>query len=135
MDSIIPEGIAYLKKAQNEVYPPHSIYRFAGNGAYWQKDYVNAIKYYELYLQPSYTREEGTSYEEITNQLSVCYIFSNQPDKAKNILLNLLKSDEPRLKKENSALYIHPTQKPVRLLEKMVLNSSLIGDTVLDPFT
>ena len=38
-------------------------------------------------------------------------------------------------KKENSALYIHPTQKPVRLLEKMVLNSSLIGDTVLDPFT
>lgn len=38
-------------------------------------------------------------------------------------------------KKENSALYIHPTQKPVWLLEKMVLNSSLIGDTVLDPFT
>ena len=38
-------------------------------------------------------------------------------------------------RKENSALYIHPTQKPVRLLEKMVLNSSLIGDTVLDPFT
>ena len=38
-------------------------------------------------------------------------------------------------KKENSALYIHPTQKPVRLLEKMVLNSSIIGDTVLDPFT
>ena len=38
-------------------------------------------------------------------------------------------------KKENSALYIHPTQKPVWLLEKMVLNSSLIGDTVLDTFT
>ena len=38
-------------------------------------------------------------------------------------------------KKENSANYIHPTQKPVWLLEKMVLNSSLIGDTVLDPFT
>ncbi|MBQ0112660.1 MAG: hypothetical protein KBT03_05985 [Bacteroidales bacterium] len=30
---------------------------------------------------------------------------------------------------------MHPTQKPVRLLEKMVLNSSLIGDLVLDTFT
>lgn len=38
-------------------------------------------------------------------------------------------------KKESSAKYIHPTQKPVRLLEKMVLNSSLIGDLVLDTFT
>lgn len=37
-------------------------------------------------------------------------------------------------KKENSALYIHPTQKPVRLIEKMILNSTLIGQTVLDPF-
>lgn len=37
-------------------------------------------------------------------------------------------------KKENSALYIHPTQKPVRLIEKMIINSTLIGQTVLDPF-
>ncbi len=38
-------------------------------------------------------------------------------------------------KKENSNLYIHPTQKPVWLIEKMILNSSMIGDTVLDTFT
>lgn len=28
----------------------------------------------------------------------------------------------------------HPTQKPIRLLERVVLSSSLPGDTVLDPF-
>ena len=37
-------------------------------------------------------------------------------------------------KKENSALYIHPTQKPVRLIEKMIINSTLIWQLVLDPF-
>lgn len=37
-------------------------------------------------------------------------------------------------KRENTQLYIHPTQKPVRLIEKMILNSSLIGQTILDPF-
>lgn len=38
-------------------------------------------------------------------------------------------------RKENSNLYIHPTQKPVWLIEKMILNSSTIWDTVLDPFS
>lgn len=104
LNRIIPKGIAYLKNAGNDDYPPHMIYRFCGNGAYWQQDYPNAIKYYELYLNPSNVREKGTSYEEITNQLSVSYIFSNQPNKAKTILSNLLKSDETKLKTENPSL-------------------------------
>lgn len=104
VEKIITKGLPYLNKANSENYPPHTIYRFSGNGAYWQQDYSNAIKYYELYLNSSYEREKGTSYEEITNQLSVSYIFSNQPNKAKTILSNLLKSDETRLKTENSSL-------------------------------
>lgn len=30
--------------------------------------------------------------------------------------------------------YVHPTQKPVALLDRMLLNSSAPGDVVLDPF-
>lgn len=104
VEKIITKGFPYLIKANSENYPPHTIYRFSGNGAYWQQDYSNAIKYYELYLNSSYEREKGSSYEEITNQLSVSYIFSNQPNKAKTILSNLLKSDETRLKTENPSL-------------------------------
>ena len=104
LNTIISKGISYLRKANFDGYPPHMIYRFSGNGAYWQKDYVKAIEYYELYLKPSNKREEGTNYEEIVNQLSVSYIFSNQPDKAQTILLALLKSDEARLRKDNTSL-------------------------------
>lgn len=104
LNTIVSKGIGYLESANIDGYPFHMIYRFSGNGAYWQKDYQHAIKYYEFYLKPSNKREEGTNYEEIVNQLSVCYIFSNQPNKAKDILLNLLKSDEARLKNGNSTL-------------------------------
>ena len=100
-DSIIDEGIPYLTKANNEYYPLHSIYRFVGNGAYWRQNYVMAIKYYEQYLKPLYNREQGMSYEEIVNQLSVSYILSDNPVKAKSLLLNFLKTDETRLKTDN----------------------------------
>ena len=104
LNTIVSKGISYLGKANIDGYPPHMIYRFSGNGAYWQKDYVKAIEYYELYLKPSNNREKGTNYEEIVNQLSVSYIFSNQPGKAQTILLTLLKSDEARLRKDNTSL-------------------------------
>ena len=100
-DSIIDEGIPYLAKANNEYYPIHSIYRFVGNGAYWRQNYVMAIKYYEQYLKPQYSRELGTSYEEIVNQLSVSYILSDNPVKAKSLLSSFLKTDETRLKTDN----------------------------------
>ena len=103
-DSIIGEGIPYLAKANNDYYPFHSIYRFVGNGAYWKQHYVMAIKYYEEYLKPQYNREQGTSYEEIVNQLSVSYILLDYPVKAKSLLLSFLKTDETRLKKENVSI-------------------------------
>lgn len=101
VDNTISKGLSYLSQADVEDYPPHMIYRFAGNGAYWKQDYYNAIKYYEQYLS-SPKRETGTNYEEITNQLSVSYIFTGHPEKAKNQLERLLKTDEERLKKENT---------------------------------
>ena len=60
-----------------------------------------AIKYYEQYLKPQYSREQGTNYEDVINQLSVSYILSNDSEKAKTLLVNFLKTDEDRLKAEN----------------------------------
>ena len=63
------------------------------------------------------------------------------PEKLKKIIDSIRDSEKQwkttvrTEKKENSNLYIHPTQKPVWLIEKMILNSSMIGDTVLDTFT
>ena len=101
-DATIVKALPYLIRANNEFYPPHSIYRFSGNGAYWKQDYPNAIKYYEQYLSSSNKRESGSNYEEIVNQLSVSYILSGQPEKAQTLLNGFLKTDETRLKREDS---------------------------------
>ena len=101
VDNVISKGLLYLSQASIQGYPSDMIYRFAGNGAYWKQDYPNAIKYYERYFS-SNERESGTNYEEITNQLSVSYIFSGHPEKAKDLLERLLSSDEDRLKRENA---------------------------------
>lgn len=101
VDNVISKGLPYLSQASIQGYPSNMIYRFAGNGAYWKQDYPNAIKYYECYFS-SNERESGTNYEEITNQLSVSYIFSGHPEKAKDLLERLLSSDEDRLKRENT---------------------------------
>ena len=101
VDNVISKGRPYLSKANIQGYLSNMIYRFAGNGAYWKQDYPNAIKYYERYFS-SNEREPGTNYEEITNQLSVSYIFSGHPEKAKVLLESLLSTDEDRLKRENA---------------------------------
>lgn len=100
VDNVISKGLLYLSQASIQGYPSDMIYRFAGNGAYWKQDYPNAIKYYERYIT-SNKRESDTNYEEITNQLSVSYIFSGHPEKAKDLLERLLSADEDRLKREN----------------------------------
>lgn len=101
VDNVISKGRPYLSKANIQGYLSNMIYRFAGNGAYWKQDYPNAIKYYERYFS-SNEREPGTNYEEITNQLSVSYIYSDHPAKAKDLLERLLGTDEDRLKRENA---------------------------------
>ena len=101
VDNVISKGLPYLSKANIQGYLSNMIYRFAGNGAYWKQDYPNAIKYYVRYFT-SNERESGTNYEEITNQLSVSYIFSGHPEKAKDLLERLLSTDGDRLKRENA---------------------------------
>ena len=98
----IRDGLEYLKKANIENFPPFIIYRMAGNGFYWQQDYSNAIKYYEKYIGMSKDKHEGgTNFEDIANMLSVSYIFSGMPEKAKAVLLDVLKGSERKLKKES----------------------------------
>lgn len=101
-ESFIQESQSYLIRANNDYYPPHSIYRYAGDGAYWTQNYEKAIKYYEAYLSPQNKREIGNSYDEITNQLSISYILANEPKKAEQLLNGFLKTEERRLKTENS---------------------------------
>lgn len=38
------------------------------------------------------------------------------------------------MKRHNVNDYIHPTQKPVEIVEKAILNSSKTGETILEPF-
>ena len=101
VDNVISKGLPYLSKANIQGYPSNMIYRFAGNGAYWKQDYPNAIKYYERYFS-SNDREQDANIEEITNQLSVSYILSDHPEKAKTLLERLLSTDEERLKREKA---------------------------------
>lgn len=101
VDNVISKGLPYLSKANIQGYPSNMIYRFAGNGAYWKQDYPNAIKYYERYFS-SNDREQDTNIEEITNELSVSYILSDHPEKAKTLLERLLSTDEERLKREKA---------------------------------
>lgn len=103
VDELMPKGLRYLTKAGIEAYTPHTLYRFAGNGAYWKQDYPNAIKYYEQYFSIS-GREAGTNHEEIANRLSVSYILSDMPQKAKDTLERLLKTDGERLQRGNGQL-------------------------------
>lgn len=100
-DEIIRQGVSYLTLANNPDFPVHAIYRYAGNGAYWNQDFAQAIPYYEKYLSPQNPRESENNYEEITNMLSVAYIFSNHPDKAAKLLSDFLKTDERRIRKDN----------------------------------
>ena len=104
VDSFVPEAKEFLFKANNDSFPPHSIYRFVGNGAYWAHKYEMAVKYYEQYVSSTNKRERGANYDEITNQLSVSYIYIGQPNEAKKLLLNYLKIDEARLQKEKSPI-------------------------------
>lgn len=100
VDSIIPIGINYSHSLNSPDYEPNMIYRFAGNGAFWNENYQYAIKYYEQYFNPVYThREVGDSYQEIANQLSVAYLKTNQPQKAQVLLEKVLKTDEKEMDK------------------------------------
>ena len=44
-------------------------------------------------------------------------------------------SDVWTINRDPAASYLHPTQKPVELIERCLLNSSAPGEAVLDPFT
>ena len=94
LQEVLINGIDYLKKANFTDYPPHMLYRFAGNGSYGINDYETAISYYEKYLDSKNPKEGATNYEQIVNMLSVAYILSGYPDKAQKLLKLFLKDNE-----------------------------------------
>lgn len=51
-------------------------------------------------------------------------------------LLNKIKRESTiwEIKKDSTKNYIHPTQKPIKLAERAIINSSKVQDNVLDPF-
>ena len=104
LKDIIRRGQDYLRKANMDEYPPQAVYRFAGNGYYWQGRYADAVGYYEKYIAPGKSNEGGFCYEEIVNMLAVSYIFTDKSEKAKDLLLRLLKTGEGKLKKGDKLL-------------------------------
>ncbi len=97
IERILPVAISYLTQAHNERYPVNAIYRFIGNGAYWNSDYSTAIKYYEQYLAPGFQKEDGYNYDEITNMLAVSYILTNKLEKAQALLEKYLSDNSKKL--------------------------------------
>lgn len=103
VQEVLTDGFDYLREANFADYPPHMLYRFAGNGSYGTNDYTTAISYYEKYLDSNNPKEGATNYEEIVNMLSVAYILSDYPDKAQKLLKSFLKDSE------NAMIVSNPT--------------------------
>lgn len=104
LQEVLANGLDYLKEAHLSEYPPHMLYRFAGNGSYGINDYKTAIPYYERYLDRSNPKEGAASYEEIVNMLSIAYILSDYPDKAQKLLSTFLKDNESTMIARNSPI-------------------------------
>ena len=103
-DNVISNCIGYFESVNDSEFPICSLYRFAGNGAYWKQDYKKAIYYYELYFANVEKKEIGTNYEEIANQLAVSYLFSDKPQSAQVLLKKIVLSESEKLDKENRGL-------------------------------
>lgn len=104
LQEVLANGLDYLKEAHLSEYPPHMLYRFAGNGSYGINDYKTAIPYYERYLDRSNPKEGAANYEEIVNMLSIAYILSDYPDKAQKLLSTFLKDNESTMIAKNSPI-------------------------------
>lgn len=94
VQKVLTDGFDYLKEANLTDYPPHMLYRFAGNGSYSTNDYTTAISYYEKYIDSNNPKEGATNYEEIVNMLSVAYILSGYSEKAQKLLKSFLIDNE-----------------------------------------
>jgi tetratricopeptide (TPR) repeat protein len=96
LNEILAEALSYIETSPQKLGEIALFYRLIGNGAYWNQKYDIAIDYYEKYLTTN-IREEGLSYLEIPNMLSVAYIHSGFSDKAIILLKRLLKNESDAL--------------------------------------
>jgi len=63
-----------------------------------------------------------------------CYDFCVFSVKGRHLLRHGRPKDIIRVKRVNAEKLVHPTEKPLTLIEKFLINSSDIGNTVFDPF-
>lgn len=103
LNSMFPEVVERFRNCKSDYASVGMLVRMVGNGAYWAKRYELAIPYYELYLKEA-PAEVGNSFIEIPNMLSVCYILTNQPLKAEEVLSNLMTKHIAALE-SNSNIY------------------------------
>ena len=103
-DRTILDGIDYFQNANINEYQKCTLYRYAGNGSFYQRDYFDAIKYFELYFSNFDSRDGCDDYAIITNTLAVSYINTNQYAKAKGLLKRFLSTDNKNIKKDNEVL-------------------------------
>ena len=104
IDYYIQKGKYYIELTNSNIYMPHMLYRFAGNGAYAREDFKKAMLYYEQYIDYRNSKESANNYDEIVNILSTVYIMNNLPDKAEKLLLNYLRDNETKIKTKDLQL-------------------------------
>lgn len=88
VDSLFPIALDYALKSGDE-RNVCLLCRLVGNGYYLAHNYSRAIPYYEKYVTFK-EKENGQSYLEIPNMLSVCYLAMGEPSKAQELLANLI---------------------------------------------
>lgn len=109
----------------------------------WQKGMVLGHSDYHWSYEPCiygcHPEENSTWYGDRTQQtlwnFSKTDINELKKDELKEIVEKLWNDkDVWEIKRDNVMEYMHPTQKPVKLSAKAIMNSSKEGDTVLDLF-
>lgn len=98
LDSYLPSAISIFSNCQKESSPVGLLYRLIGNGFNMAENYPQAISFYEKYMSEM-PNEEGLSYLEIPNLLSICYIKTGNTNKAEFALNNLISNYKSDLDK------------------------------------
>ena len=78
----------------------------------------------------------GSAVWQYQNDVKKEFVRKAKKEELKNILEHMIDGETLwRVKKDNTATYLHPTQKPVEINERALLNFTKKGDFVCDFFT
>jgi len=107
----------------------------------WHKHHILGHSHYHWCHEPlfyaSRIAENPTFYGTRCNKTTLTKIDPDEMDEEQlRIFVKKIKKESTvwEIKKDSTKDYIHPTQKPTKLAQRAIVNSSRIGDNVLDPF-